>query len=460
MEALKSASEKAGLVGLTKRSKGKQAYCLPRMAKGVTKIEQLNIEGKRSGNGFVCHRATLIEALTRAQLPKVELIGVNVGRTGLISYLKTLAGSNIVKIIPAGGSASENTRATEKRLKVICGSSTGYLTEGTWVTEKLKSFGACQLKVTSASPITPNLGSSELSQAIARVIPFAEKGESARPVLRCLSITGKDGNLVLAGSDGYKLAEVTLPCEVSDGSLLVDASELTGLIPILRKAKRTRLSLETDSNPDGKATAKALLIETELIRYRFLAQSGTYPDYEKVIPTSFEAEARFDSQELLRASQGLATLNEAADSAVILSTIESGITLETKDGSGQVQIQAEISGRGRVGLNPRFLSQALKAVGGMVEVKLGSATSPVLLSAPDYRIILMPVQIAESRAIIEAETVVRQAEAKVTVPASYSEADQSAKTSQAAPVKSKASPGTQKQMAKPTRPAKELAKVA
>jgi len=35
------------------------------IAKGVTKIEQLNIEGKRSGKGFVVHKSMLASALSR-----------------------------------------------------------------------------------------------------------------------------------------------------------------------------------------------------------------------------------------------------------------------------------------------------------------------------------------------------------------------------------------------------------
>ena len=62
------------------------------------KIEQLNIVGKRSGNGLVAHKATLVNALSRALSERVVLLDYTIGRRGLLGYLKALAGSNIVKI--------------------------------------------------------------------------------------------------------------------------------------------------------------------------------------------------------------------------------------------------------------------------------------------------------------------------------------------------------------------------
>ena len=61
-------------------------------------MEQLNIEGKRSGEGFVTHKAKLVNALSRALSDRVVLVDVTIGLKGLLGYLKSLGGSNIVKI--------------------------------------------------------------------------------------------------------------------------------------------------------------------------------------------------------------------------------------------------------------------------------------------------------------------------------------------------------------------------
>jgi len=60
-------------------------------------LEQLNIEGKRSGEGFVAHKAILVNALPRAIADRVVLMDITLGRRGLLRYLKALDGSNVVK---------------------------------------------------------------------------------------------------------------------------------------------------------------------------------------------------------------------------------------------------------------------------------------------------------------------------------------------------------------------------
>jgi hypothetical protein len=68
-------------------------------------VEQLNIEGKRSGEGFVAHKAMLVNALSRAIADRVVLMDLTIGRKGLLGYLKALGGGNVVKVAPSNGSA-------------------------------------------------------------------------------------------------------------------------------------------------------------------------------------------------------------------------------------------------------------------------------------------------------------------------------------------------------------------
>ena len=63
-------------------------------------MEKLNIVGKRSGNGFVAHKATLVNALSRALAERLMLLDFTIGRKGLLGYLKAIAGSNVVKMLP------------------------------------------------------------------------------------------------------------------------------------------------------------------------------------------------------------------------------------------------------------------------------------------------------------------------------------------------------------------------
>ena len=92
------------------------------IAKGGVQItEQLNIVGKRSGEGFVAHKATLVNALSRALADRLLLMDFTIGRKGFLNCIRTLGGSNIVKIVPATNGSASEAQAAAKRLKVVCG---------------------------------------------------------------------------------------------------------------------------------------------------------------------------------------------------------------------------------------------------------------------------------------------------------------------------------------------------
>jgi len=362
-------------------------------------VEQLNIEGKRSGEGFVCHRERLVSALSRAQAPKVEVINLTLGRKGFLNYLRALGGSNVVKITPHG-SASE-AQATEKGLRVVCGSNTSYLTDGAWVTDKMAMSDTCEVRVSPNGSVIPNLGALELAEALSRVIPFAAGKKDERSVLKCIRFAQSDGKLTLTSADGYRLAEVTLDFEDGEGNALIPADELKGLASALKKAHRVRVSFE-DSN---------LVIETEAIRYKWGSESGTYPDYREVIPSEFVAVARFDTREIMRAGASLSALSLDRTSAITLSIKEGTLVMSATDDRGQAQIEAEAEGEAQTAISGAYLIQALKALGGMVEVKVNTPQAPVLFAVDGYRLVVMPVVIP-SKAEAEAEAVASEAEAQ------------------------------------------------
>ena len=170
-------------------------------------MEQVNIVGKRSGNGFVAHRNTLVSALSRSMAERITLFddGAQIGRKGLLQYLKALAGSNVVKIVPANGASGSQTGA----VKVVCGSHTGFISNNSWIRDK-SPFTYCQIRVLPCNVIMPNVGSVELAEALSKVVPFATTGDD-KPILQCIKVCHEDGKLTLVASDGITLSEVKLP---------------------------------------------------------------------------------------------------------------------------------------------------------------------------------------------------------------------------------------------------------
>jgi len=382
-------------------------------------LEQVNIVGKRSGEGFVAHKAQLVDALARVQAERVLLFDneITLGKRGLLAYLKALAGSNIVKVVPASDGA--------KGVKVVCGNHQGYLPNEAWITDKLPmTFN--EVRVSPSNAVTPNLGSVELADALSRVVGFASI-EETRPVLQTVHFHQKEGKLTLIACDGYKLAEVILDFEAGEAEALIYASELKGIISALRKAKRVKVSFEAKADEEGGLVAKLLLIDTELIRYKFYSQDGEYPDYEKVIPSEFVATASLDTKAMMKASQSLLSSWYDDDTKPLyrpltLAISEGTVTIEAKEDRGKAVMEAEATGEGKVAVNGKYLLQALRTCGGIAEVKIANASSPILFSSNGYRCLVMPVLTeppkaeakAEADVVAEAEAI---AEAEADVPA-------------------------------------------
>jgi len=379
-------------------------------------LEQANIEGKRSGEGFVAHKDSLVNALSRVLAERVTLFDgdVTIGRKGFTSYLKALAGSNIVKIVPANGNAS-GVQVADKGIKVVCGSYQSYIPEGAWIrTGKGEiPFSFCQIRVSPSNAIMPNLGSIELAEALARVLPFTTSDEK-RPVLQCLKLEVKEGKLTLVGADGYRLAIANLDFADGEGwEALIQRDDIRGLIPALRKAKRTRLAIEQKADNDN-LLAKYVVIDTELVRYKLPCQEGNFPDYGKVIPKEFSCSASFDTKEAIRASRSLLTFWYDDDTKplyrpLIVAVGNGKVTIEAKEDRGKAEIEAETSGEGNIAVNGKYLIEVLRACGGIVNLQMSSPTSPMLFSSNGYQITVMPMfmgsasEQAEQKAKAEAE---------------------------------------------------------
>jgi len=362
-------------------------------------VEQLNIEGKRSGKGFVAHKAMLVGALSRALADRVVLMGLTIGRKGLLGYLKALGGSNVVKVIP-DGSASES-QATNKRLKVICGANTSYLADNEWIGDKTP-LTLCDVRVSPTNSVKPNVGANELADALARVLPFTAT-DDARPILQCVNFVAKDGKLTLVGADGFRLALINLDYDDGEGQALINRDDLKGMVNALKRAKRARVSFEAGGETIG---GYSLIIDTELIRYKWVSVNGDYPDYGKLIPTEFNTFAHFDTVEAIKAVNSLKALSDSKAYPIDLTIGGGMVVMANPDDKGQAELTADTDGQGKVRIDGQYLAQALKACGGMVEFKLSNAYSPMLFTSNGYQLVVMPMLTNEA-------TEQQRAEAKV-----------------------------------------------
>ena len=357
--------------------------------KGGIQIEQLNIVGRRSGSGFIAHKAMLVNALSRALADRVVLMDITLGRRGLLGYLKALGGSNVVKVTP-DGSASGSQANGHKRLKVICGANTSYLADNEWIGEKTP-LTLCDVRVSPNNTVKPNIGSLELAEALNRVLPFTAT-DDARPTLQCVNFVAKGGKLTLVSADGFRLAVVILGYDDGEGQALVNRDDLKGISNALKRAKRARVSFE------GEDVTKpsSFIIDTELIRYKWTSVGGNFPEYQKLIPTDFNTVAHFDTVEAIKAITSLKVLAASKSYPIDLTIGDGKIVMANPDNKGQAELTADTEGQVKVRIDGSYLASALKACGGMVDFKLTNGYSPMLFSVDSYQVVVMPMLTTEA----------------------------------------------------------------
>jgi len=320
------------------------------------------------------------------------LIDFTIGRKGFLTYLKSLGGSNIVKVVPASVSASGSQTNGHKRLKVVCGANTSYLDDMAWVGEKTP-LTLCDVRVSPSNTVKPNLGALELSEALSRVMPFTAK-EDNRPVLQCVLFKVAEGKLTMVSADGFRLAVVKLDFDGDEGQVLINRDELRGVTSALRRARRVRVSFEKSGDSlDGMS----LTLDTELIRYKWRGADGNFPEYEKLIPADFNTLTSFDTNEALKAVSSLKVLSDSKAYPIDLIIGNGRVIMSNPDDKGQAEIPADTQGEGKVRLDGSYLADALRACGGMVELKLTDGKSPMLFTSPDYELVVMPMLTSESQ---------------------------------------------------------------
>jgi len=175
---------------------------------------------------------------------------------------------------------------------------------------------------------------------------------------------------------------------VRSGQALVSRDDLKGIANALKRARRARISFEAgDVNHPSN-----LIIDTELIRYKWVSIGDNYPEYEKLIPQDFNTYAHLDTLETIQAVSSLQALSDDTDNYPIdLAFNQGGITMTNPDGKGQADITADVKGEGFARVNGRYLSEVLRAFNGMVDLSLSNAYSPMLFSSNGYKVVVMPM---------------------------------------------------------------------
>ena len=230
-----------------------------------------------------------------------------------------------------------------------------------------------------------NIGTELLKQAIDGVA-FAAATEDSRPVLTGVQIEIKDGGLVLAAADGFRLAvhETKLADEVPESSSIIVPAKSLQEVSRLASGKDYPVKIKVN---EGK-TQVLFQFETAAVVSQLI--QGTFPNYSQLVPKEHVSKTTVDVGEFARATRAASIFARDGSGIVRLQTFEGeedgigGLSIEARSeevGDNKGKITATIEGDpAKIAFNAKYLTEVLGVLGhGMVALETSSPSSPGVL---------------------------------------------------------------------------------
>jgi DNA polymerase-3 subunit beta len=235
------------------------------------------------------------------------------------------------------------------------------------------------------------VSSAELKKALQQVV-FAASSDESRPVLTGVLLHTSDGELRIAATDSYRLAEKTVGKNKHDIRLLIPATAMQDLLRILG-----------DSNELVKVTHndQQVLFEVNDVELITRLVDGSYPDYRKLIPEKFSNSIVMKRSELINVTRVSSLFaRESAGSVTIHLDSEAGQlsihSIASQLGENTSSASGTVSGTGDITLNSRYLLDGLQAlIGEDVFFGFNGKLEPTILKDPkggDYAHVVMPLK--------------------------------------------------------------------
>jgi len=228
-------------------------------------------------------------------------------------------------------------------------------------------------------------------------VSFAQSTEEVRYYLNGALLHLREGDLALAATDGHRLA-------VSAVSKPENISELTPVI-VLRKTISVLSGLLGAAGDDVVSVeirAKGRLrFEIGDVTLNSKAVDGTFPEYERVIPTNNDKQLAISPKDFLAAVDRVATMSTEKTRAVKMSITGAKVTLSVtspEHGMASEDIAADYAGEDLdIGFNAKYLADVLKrSTDDAAQLSLSDSAGPVLVrdSARAARLfVLMPMRV-------------------------------------------------------------------
>lgn len=361
-------------VTVTQENLNKALSVVARVASNKTSLPVLNNILLRTDKN------RLLLAATNLEVAITEHIGAKVTSEGSLTIPARLL-SEFIANLPKGnvelkGEGSKLHISADKYVSTINGM-------------PAEEFPALpQIENAVSLSIPTNLLKSAISQTV-----LVASGDDTRPVLTGVLCHVHEGNLYLAATDGYRLAERRLMATQDTVRALVPASTLADVARVV---------------PDD-CDEVVLLIDESQIRFRMndieitsRLIEGNFPDYRQLIPKETEIHATLSRGEFMRVTKVASLFARESGGSVTVTTdtdkqVVSIHSVASQLGENTSEASAEIDKEGSVTLNSRYLIEALGCFDAdTIKFGFSGKLAPCVISeqsgSNDYQHIVMPLR--------------------------------------------------------------------
>lgn len=278
-----------------------------------------------------------------------------------------------------------------------------------WITDKagtvevtcFKSNYRLQALAAEDYPALPEVGSEvsfsdtqrELKESLKQVL-IAVSSEDNRPILTGVYTLLGSGQLTLVATDTHRLAlrEHRVAAHSGEGAVIIPGRAITEVCRLMGDEGEVRF--QADQNQARFSTPLAS-VTTRLIE-------GTFPKYERVIPTEYSRRVILSRFELQQAAKRLAIIARSGSHRVVLSTQDAEtvqLAASAADlGEACEPVDAQVEGDDiQIAFNVHYLLDALDAIRHeQVELQMTEPLRPVLIKPYEregFSYTLMPMSL-------------------------------------------------------------------
>tara|TARA_B100000686_G_scaffold282119_1_gene304295 strand:+ start:1114 stop:2250 length:1137 start_codon:yes stop_codon:yes gene_type:complete len=275
------------------------------------------------------------------------------------------------------------------------------------------SSGRVTAKLTGQSaddfPVTPDLDdgiglqipTEKLRLCIERV-SFAAATDDARPVLTGIHTAINNAQMTMAAADGFRLAvqKIDLSEKVDQNvDLIIPARSLREVERLLAEQEDPVSILISSAKNQILFRLKETVIISQLLQ-------GTFPNYNQLIPESYQTKATIEVSDFVRATRTAAVFARDGNGIVRLyvnpgeGDQAGSMRLAARSdevGENEADIDAIIEGeQSQIAFNSRYLVDVLSSLDGKVTLETSSPSSPGTIKPvdngnEDYLHVVMPM---------------------------------------------------------------------